>query len=191
LNEEQCYIKVDNNNAGAIYSGTWYNFKEDKKTPNAAPAFKVTIKKAGEHDIYAKRGFLAGPEKLNNVPYVAIIPERVEYRSDGSHPYYYNNWFTVYEAGTNKQLYTDWTINKDLSTPHSYITQKDDKLVVVHTDIIPDGAIIPKHIPAKTVTENNEEDTEISAEHNDYKFEMQEWGSIGFLWDNRFVNTVL
>lgn len=191
LNEEQCYIKVDSNNTGATYSGTWYSFKADQKTPNAAPAFKVTIKKAGEHDIYAKRGFLAGPEKLDNVPYVAIIPERVEYRSDGSHPYYYNNWFTVYEAGTNKQLYTDWTINKDLSTPHSYTTQKDDKLIVVHTDIIPDGKVIPKHIPAKTVTENNEEDTEISAEHNDYKFEMQEWGSVGFLWDNRFENTVL
>lgn len=191
LNEEQCYIKVDSNNAGAIYSGTWYSFKEDKKTPNAAPAFKVTIKNAGEHEIYAKRGFLAGPEKLNNVPYVAILPERVEYRSDGSYPYYYTNWFTVYEAGTNKQLYTDWIINKDLSTPHSHTTQKDDELIVVHTDIIPDGQIISKPVSAKTVTENNEEDTEISAEHNDYKLKMQEWGSIGYLWDNRFENTVL
>lgn len=191
LNKEQCYIKVDSNNAGAIYSGTWYSFKADQKTPNAAPAFKVTIKNAGEHEIYAKRGFLAGPEKLNNVPYVAILPERVEYRSDGSYPYYYTNWFTVYEAGTNKQLYTDWIINKDLSTPHSHTTQKDDELIVVHTDIIPDGQIISKPVSAKTVTENNEEDTEISAEHNDYKLKMQEWGSIGYLWDNRFENTVL
>ena len=191
LNEEQCYIKVDSNNAGATYSGTWYSFKADQKTSNAAPAFKVTIKNAGEHEIYAKRGFLAGPEKLNNVPYVAILPERVEYRSDGSYPYYYTNWFTVYEAGTNKQLYTDWIINKDLSTSHSHTTQKDGELIVVHTDIIPDGQIISKPVSAKTVTENNEEDTEISAEHNDYKLKMQEWGSIGYLWDNRFENTVL
>ena len=177
LNEDKCYIS-NVHKEDQYYIGTW-NFSHTvngESVQNAAPAFKVIVKGAYDYDIYAKRGFLMGvesPDTESSPPYYAIVPDRIEYRADGLKPYYYENYFTVYQVGTDQQIYCNWQFAENISSgkyPSIFIVNKD--------------------VPAKTVNQGNKpEDEEIISEaHKDWRLQVDEKT---YWWDNDYDNGVI
>ena len=91
LNPEECEISSPRED-GQTAIGPYFYGHYNAGASTQAPAFKVTIKGVCEWDLIAKRGFLAAPLLRQ---YNIFVPDRIEYKSDGTVPYYYQNFFTI------------------------------------------------------------------------------------------------
>lgn len=82
---------------------------------NIPPLLEVTITNAADYPIVIRKGIMIG----NNIQYMQthdiICADRVEFKSDGANPYYYNSVFEVREIITDDELlsYPEWHISKE------------------------------------------------------------------------------
>ena len=112
LNPDECKISSPRDD-GKTADGPYFYGHYNAGASTQAPAFKVTIKGVCEWDLIAKRGFLTAPLLRQ---YNIFVPDRIEYKSDGTVPYYYQNYFTIEKIelidGALKKtfLYPDWSL---------------------------------------------------------------------------------
>lgn len=79
------------------------------------PIFEVTVSNAADYPITIRKGFLIGNDPKYMQEHVILVPDRVEFKSDGATPVYYSNQFEVQkiseDASKNQMLYPDWNIS--------------------------------------------------------------------------------
>ena len=62
---------------------------------NIPPVFEVTVRGAADYPITIRKGFLIGNDPEYMQQHVFLLPDRVEFKSDGASPIYYSNNFEV------------------------------------------------------------------------------------------------
>jgi hypothetical protein len=107
---------------------------------------------------------MVGPSTLRGK--VIVVPERIEYKSDGTVPYYYKGEFSVYNAdASNTALYPTWSEGQ-------------------HSGVYPEFTIYGKEVSGCNVDtgvdeEGNTVSTPVVSKHKIYKLTVDK----GYMWD--------
>lgn len=151
----------------------WSKNRKDG-TVNAAPAFEVIVDgvQGCDYELSTKRGLMVGPSTLRGK--VIVVPERIEYKSDGTVPYYYKGEFSVYNAdASNTALYPTWSEGQ-------------------HSGVYPAFTIHNKEVSGCNVdtgvdAEGNTVSTPVVSKHKIYKLTVDN----GYMWNQAYVDGVI
>lgn len=85
---------------------------------NIPPIFEVTVRNAADYPITIRKGFLIGNDPTYMQSHVFLVPDRVEFKSDGASPIYYTNNFEVQriseDDSKNHMEYPTWNISNEI-----------------------------------------------------------------------------
>lgn len=103
---------------------------------NIPPVFEVTVRQAADYPITIRKGFLIGNNPEYMQQHIILVPDRVEFKSDGATPIYYSNNFEVQKISEDDSLnlmkYPEWNISNTFTVqlqktavPERAFTQPD------------------------------------------------------------------
>ena len=85
---------------------------------NIPPIFEVTVRNAADYPITIRKGFLIGNDSAYMQQHVFLVPDRIEFKSDGASPIYYTNNFEVQriseDDSKNHMEYPTWNISNEI-----------------------------------------------------------------------------
>lgn len=85
---------------------------------NIPPIFEVTVRNAADYPITIRKGFLIGNDPAYMQQHVFLVPDRIEFKSDGASPIYYTNNFEVQriseDDSKNHMEYPTWNISNEI-----------------------------------------------------------------------------
>lgn len=147
--------------------------KRSDGTDNAAPAFEVIVDgvEGCDYELSTKRGLMVGPANLNEL--VIIVPERIEYKSDGTVPYYYKKVFSVLKVDDDTLVYPTWEEGQHAGEyPFIEIVENNIEGYSVDTgEIAADGS---------------ETSVPVISKHNEYSLIVHD----GYMWKQEYANGV-